>query len=101
MRTLQSAHDATHLPHRHGHDAGPAAASSRFFSRNTARLADRFPDIAWPRALGAAAASLAALAVGAAGLAGALSPALVIGGAVAALMTLRVLAFKIAGLLGR
>jgi len=101
MRTLQNAHNASELPNRHGHDTGAAAASARFFSQSTARLASHYFDVSWTRVGLNIIGALGLIAVSRVPGLGGFAPFLLITGLVWAAVSGRVAMVKATGRLGR
>lgn len=102
---LNNAHNAAHLPNRHGHDTGEAADSRRFFSSNTRWDAEHYPDFSWARVLtsllGAAMLVIASLVLGRLEAVGGIAVLLLLVGVVWTGLALRVLAIKLATGKGR
>lgn len=97
MRSLQNAHNASELPHRHGHDTGMAAESERFFSQSTAKLAARYFDVSWSRIILNVCGAIGLIAVSRIPAMGGFAPFLLIIGLVWGAVSLRVLMVKWAG----
>ena len=99
MRLLNNAHNAAHLPNRHGHDTGVAADSRRFFSSNTRWDAEHYPDFSWTRVLtsllGAVVLVIASLVLGRFEAVGGIAVLLLLVGVVWTGLALRVLAIKL------
>lgn len=100
MRLLTNAHNAAHLPNRHGHDTGMAAGSERFFSANTRWDAEHHSDFSWARVLssllGAVVLVIASLVLGRIEAFGGIAVLLLLVGVVWTGLSLRVLAIKLA-----
>lgn len=100
MRFVNNAHNAVHLPHRHGHDTGAAADSRRFFSSNTRWDAEHYPDFSWSRVLssllGAVVLVIASLILGRIEAVGGVAVLLLLVGVVWTGLALRILAIKLA-----
>ena len=96
---LSNAHNAAHLPNRHGHDTGTAADSRRFFSSNTRWTAEHYPDFSWARVLtsllGAMLLIVTSLVLGRVEALGGVPVLLLLVGVVRAALAVRVVAIKL------
>ncbi|HAQ34541.1 MAG TPA: hypothetical protein DCQ53_04160 [Alphaproteobacteria bacterium] len=99
MRLLSNAHNAAHLPHRHGHDTGTAADSRRFFSSDTRWEAEHHSDFSWMRVLtslvGAVMLVITSLVLGRVEALGGVAVLLLLVGVVWTGLSLRVTAIKL------